>query len=110
MKQENGSGENISRYKTCRPSTAIRFNFVSQWRKSQLGVGAKSEREGEKNKYLYKTRTAMQQNPADVGSASSITEIARLIMGIAVRHVVVCFSTKHKRDEKEMHIKLQLNT
>lgn len=64
-------------YETRRPSAAIRGKFVSQWRKSQLGVGTKAERERQrKNKYLYKTRTAMQQNPADVNAASSNTEIS----------------------------------
>jgi hypothetical protein len=48
-------------------------------------------RETEKSKYLYKTRTAMQQNPADVNAASSITEIARLITGISVCRAVVMF-------------------
>jgi hypothetical protein len=44
-------------YETRNPSAAIRFNFVSQWRKSQLGVGTKVERGTEK------TNICIRQEP-----------------------------------------------
>jgi hypothetical protein len=44
----------------------------------------------EREKQIFvQDKNAMQQNPADVNAASSITEIARLITGISVRRVVV---------------------
>jgi hypothetical protein len=86
-----------------RPFAAIRFNFVSQWRKSQLGVGTRAEREEEKQIFVQ-DKNALQENPADVNARSSITEIARLIAGISARRVVVTlFNEAYDRWEWNAH-------
>lgn len=46
MKQRNGLDEGTHRYETGRTSAAIRFSFVSLWRKSQQALG-RTERKGQ---------------------------------------------------------------